>query len=92
MAEGTSENIKIEKGLAGVVADETAVSEVVPELSALTYRGYPVDQLAQHCSFEEVAFLLWHGELPNKKELAAFRRAERRERELSPRLLKVIGA
>jgi 2-methylcitrate synthase len=83
---------KIEKGLAGVVADETAISEVVPELSALTYRGYPVDELARHCSFEEVAFLLWHGELPNKTELAAFRRAERRERELSARLLKVIGS
>ena len=82
---------KIEKGLAGVVVDETAVSEVIPELSALTYRGYPVDELARQCGFEEVAFLLWHGELPNKKELAAFRRAERREREQSPRMLKVIG-
>ena len=82
---------KIEKGLAGVVVDETAVSEVIPELSALTYRGYPVDELARQCSFEEVAFLLWHGELPNKTELAAFRRAERRERELTPRMLKVIG-
>jgi len=83
---------KIEKGLAGVVVDETAISEVIPELSALTYRGYPVDELARSCSFEEVAFLLWNGELPNKKELAAFNRAERREREISPRMLKVIGA
>ena len=83
---------KIEKGLAGVVVDETAVSEVIPELSALTYRGYPVDELARQCSFEEVAFLLWHGELPNKKELAAFRRTERHERDLSPRMLKVIDA
>jgi len=92
MADEAQKNAKIEKGLAGVVVDTTAVSEVIPELSALTYRGYPVDQLARECSFEEVAFLLWNGELPNRKELAAFRRAERKERELSPRMLKVIAA
>jgi 2-methylcitrate synthase len=83
---------KIEKGLAGVVVDETAISEVIPELSALTYRGYPVDELARHCSFEEVSYLLWNGELPSKKELAAFVRAEKREREISPRLQKVIAS
>jgi 2-methylcitrate synthase len=82
---------KIEKGLAGVVVDVTAVSEVIPELSALTYRGYPVDELARHCSFEEVAYLLWNGELPDKKELAAFLRAEKREREITSRMLRVIG-
>jgi 2-methylcitrate synthase/citrate synthase II len=60
----------IQKGLAGVVVDTTAISEVDPETSSLLYRGYPVDQLAERCSFEEVAHLLWLGELPTPDELA----------------------
>ncbi len=82
---------KIEKGLAGVVVDTTAVSEVIQELSSLTYRGYPVDELARSCTFEEVAYLLWNGELPTRSQLNAFRKAERAERELSPRLLRAIA-
>ena len=73
----------IYKGLDGVVVDDTAVSKVMPETNSLTYRGYPVQDLAALCSFEEVAFLLWHGELPSRKQLAAFRRDERRRREIS---------
>src|SRR4051794_16718887 len=65
------------KGLAGVVADVTAVSMVNAESNSLTYRGYPVQQLASSCSFEEVAYLLWHGELPDASQLASFVQAER---------------
>ena len=72
---------KIYKGLAGVVADTTAVSKVMPETNSLTYRGYAVQDLAEHCCFEEVAYLLWHGELPDRKQLGAFRRSERRRRD-----------
>ena len=54
----------IKKGLAGVVVDYTAVSKVNPDTNSLLYRGYPVQELAAKCSFEEVAFLLWNGELP----------------------------
>ncbi len=82
---------EIHKGLAGVVVDTTAVSEVIQELSSLTYRGYPVDELARICSFEEVAYLLWNGELPTRSQLNAFRKAERAQRELSPRLLRAIA-
>lgn len=57
----------IHKGLAGVVVDTTAISKVVPETNSLTYRGYPVQDLAMQCSFEQVAYLLWHGELPNEE-------------------------
>jgi citrate synthase len=42
---------KIYKGLAGVVVDTTAISKVVPETNSLTYRGYPVQDLAARCSF-----------------------------------------
>ncbi len=82
---------EIHKGLAGVVVDTTAVSEVIQELSSLTYRGYPVDELARLCTFEEVAYLLWNGELPTRSQLNAFKKAERAERELSPRLLRAIA-
>lgn len=78
------------KGLDGVLVDDTAVSKVMPETNSLTYRGYPVQDLAQHCTFEEVAYLLWHGELPSKKQLASFRRSERRRREISKDHIAVI--
>ena len=62
-----SEDIK--KGLLGIVVDETTISHVVPELSALTYRGYTVQELCDKCDFEEVAYLVLHGELPIKLNL-----------------------
>jgi 2-methylcitrate synthase len=82
----------IRKGLVGVVADVSAVSKVMPETNSLTYRGYPVQELAEQCSFEEVAYLLWNGELPNAAQLAEFRREEASQRALTPTLLEVIRA
>ncbi|MDG5772693.1 bifunctional 2-methylcitrate synthase/citrate synthase [Mycolicibacterium fortuitum] len=72
----------IHKGLAGVVVDTTAISKVVPETNSLTYRGYPVQDLAARCSFEQVAYLLWHGELPTDQELALFSQRERASRRI----------
>ena len=60
---------EIKKGLLGIVVDETTISHVVPELSALTYRGYTVQELCDKCDFEEVAYLVLNGELPNKNQL-----------------------
>jgi len=74
---------KIQKGLDGVLVDETSISRVVPETNSLTYRGYPVQELCEICSFEEVAFLLWNGELPTRRELNVFKREERSRRSLS---------
>lgn len=74
----------IKKGLAGVVADETAVSKVNPETNSLLYRGYPVQELAATQPFEAVAYLLWHGELPTASELAELRATERANRALAP--------
>lgn len=73
----------IHKGLAGVVVDTTSISKVVPETNSLTYRGYPVQDLAEHCSFEQVAHLLWHGELPTDQELALFTQRERASRRIN---------
>ena len=82
--------VEIKKGLVGVIADETKVSEVMPDINSLTYRGYAVQDLAEVCVFEEVAYLLLHGELPNKSQLAKFQEEERSNREISSNLKKVI--
>jgi citrate synthase len=82
---------KIYKGLAGVVVDTTAISKVVPETNSLTYRGYPVQDLAAHCSFEQVAYLLWHGELPTDGELALFCQRERASRRIDRSLQSLLS-
>ncbi len=82
--------VEIKKGLVGVIADETKVSEVMPDINSLTYRGYAVQDLAEACEFEEVAYLLLNGELPNKSQLAKFQEEERNNREISSNLKTVI--
>jgi 2-methylcitrate synthase/citrate synthase II len=57
-------------GLEGVIAGETAISTIA---GGLQYRGYSIEDLAEHATFEEVAYLLLHGELPKAVELSAFR-------------------
>jgi citrate synthase len=59
------------RGLEGVVAGETAISTV---MEGLRYRGYPIGELVEHASFEEVAYLLLHGELPTPAEFVPFQR------------------
>jgi citrate synthase len=56
-------------GLEGVIAGETAISTIT---GGLRYRGYPVTELVEKCTFDEVAFLLLHGELPTRTQLAEF--------------------
>ena len=85
-----TEQPQIFKGLAGVVVDATAVSKVNPETNSLLYRGYPVQELAASKSFEEVAWLLWHGELPTAAELAGFQESERAQRALDANVKRVI--
>ena len=81
---------EVKYGLAGVMADDTAVSKVMPEINSLTYRGYKVQDLATQCRFEEVAYLIWNGELPNQAQLDAFNAAEKKERGLSANVLNVM--
>ena len=80
----------IKKGLLGIVVDETEVSKVMPEINSLTYRGYAAQDLCAKCKFEEVAYLILNGELPNKKQLKNFEKQERKERKLSKTLLEDI--
>lgn len=86
-----SEKIIVPKGLAGVVTDDTSISKVMPEINSLVYRGYKVQDLAEHCSFEEVAYLMVNTDLPNAEQLAAFTKSERSQRGLSDDLKAVIG-
>lgn len=80
----------IHYGLDGVVVDTSSISKVMPEINSLVYRGYPVQELAEHCRFEEVAWLIWKEELPTRLELAGFMEAGRGLRRLSQDLLSVI--
>jgi len=80
----------IKKGLMGVIVDETAVSKVMPEINSLTYRGYAAQDLCSACQFEEVAYLILNGELPNKKQYKQFLKNEINERSLSKNLINII--
>ena len=63
----------VSSGLEGVVAAETGLSHVDGERGELVIAGYRIDELAEHATFEETTWLLWHGELPRSAELEAFR-------------------
>src|SRR5437762_5244239 len=76
-------------GLAGIVAGQTAISTVGKEGVGLTYRGYAIEELAEHACFEEVAWLLLNGELPNRVQLAGFQSTLRSLRPL-PGPLKAV--
>ena len=78
--------IEVKRGLAGVIADTSAVSVVDEESGSLLYRGYPVPELATSCSFEEVAYLIWHGELPTATQLEEFEEEERSRRQVPAEL------
>lgn len=80
----------INKGLAGVTVDTTEVSKVMPETNSLTYRGYAVQDLAANCRFEEVAYLMWYGELPTRAQLRKFEKDERSRRNISRSHVEVI--
>lgn len=71
-AQNPSTKVLSGAGLRGQVAGKTALSTVGKSGSGLTYRGYDVSELADKCIFEEVAYLLLYGNLPNQSELDAY--------------------
>lgn len=80
-------------GLEGVVAAQTAISEVDGANGRLIYRGgYLIEDLAPVAGFEEVAYLLWHGELPDRSELDELRHRMASARELNQAANRVLGA
>jgi 2-methylcitrate synthase/citrate synthase II len=76
-------------GLEGVIAGETAISTVA---GGLRYRGYPVTELAEKATFDEIAYLLLHGELPTVAQLADFQNRIAPARCLPGPLINLLGA
>jgi len=66
------------RGLQGVLAADSSICHIDGKRGRLVYRGYNINDLAKHSSFEEVAYLLWHNKLPNRRELARFTNQLRR--------------
>ncbi len=64
---------ELKKGLEGVLAAESALSFIDGDAGQLVYRGYSIEDLAAGASYEEVLYLLWHGDLPTQSELDTFR-------------------
>lgn len=70
------------KGLEGIVANSTRLSDVLGQDGVLIYAGYDINELAGKATYEEVVHLLWNGHLPNKAELSALEENLRSQREL----------
>lgn len=87
MAEG---KVLTGAGLRGQVAGKTALSTVGKSGAGLTYRGYDVQDLAENCQFEEVAYLIFFGELPTAEQLAAYKAKLKSLRALPPALKEVL--
>src|SRR6218665_543786 len=70
------------RGLEGVIANESALSNVVGDIGELSYLGYHIDELVNNCTYEEVVYLLHKGRLPNRAELTDFEARIRSDRRL----------
>jgi len=81
---------EIKKGLLGIIVDETTISQVMPDINSLTYRGYAVQDLCEKCIFEEVAYLVLNGELPNKSQLNKFKKELKKNRNITINLREII--
>jgi len=83
-------NDDIKKGLLGIVVDETTISQVMPDINSLTYRGYAVQDLCEKCSFEEVAYLILNKELPNKSQFTKFKKDLEENRNITINLREIV--
>src|SRR5215208_271361 len=80
-------------GLEGIVATQSGICFIDGQAGKLIYRGYEIGDLVEHCTFEEIAYLLWDGELPNRDELEKLKRDQAESSELPEyvvRLLKTL--
>ena len=84
------EPVVIHKGLDNVYVMESKICFIDGEASKLFYRGYSIEDLAQHSTFEETAYLLIYGALPNKRQLEDFKLRISSQRSLEPGLLQLI--
>ncbi len=82
----------IAKGLEGIVANSTSLSDVLGEKGVLIYAGYDINELAGKATYEEIVYLLWHGELPNRSQLDELKAQLSGERELPKGVVDFIMA
>ena len=87
-----TEDVKINRGLIGVYFDRSSVSLIDGAKGELSYRGYSIHDLAAHASFEEVSYLLIHGELPTPAQLQDFDAALKAARQLPDQIYDIIRA
>ena len=80
----------VAKGLEGIVANSTSISDVRGDIGQLIYAGYDINELAGKVSFEEIVHLLWHGELPSQSQLDALTAKLRAERSLPPEIISFL--
>lgn len=80
------------RGLEGVTANESALSNVEGQEGRLSYLGYGIDTLVENCTFEEVTHLLHRGKLPNQAELEAFQQELRSQREIPQGVIDFLKA
>ena len=78
---------KAARGLKGIIAADTKICDVDGDEGKLVYRGYNIHDLAKKSSFEETAYLLFKGELPNSQELSEFNKVLVHHREIEPQIL-----
>jgi citrate synthase len=83
-------SLQVHKGLEGVIASETQISDVDGTRCQLIYRGYSIDELAGHATYEEVSYLLLYGHLPTAQELTAWSRELASRRALEPQILQAM--
>jgi citrate synthase len=77
-------------GLRGVVAASSSIGDVNGEQGILIYQGYDIHDLAEHSTFEETVYLLWHGRLPTAAEFETFKRDIGAHYELPPQVIELI--
>ena len=87
-----SEPVKINRGLKGIYFERSGVSDIDGAKGELSYRGYSIHDLAAHSTFEEVAYLLIHGELPTEAQLSAFDADLKAARTLPEEILSILHA
>src|ERR1041384_6399432 len=86
----SSAAVTASKGLEGVVAARTALSDVQGDIGKLIYVGYDIDELAGKVSYEEVVYLLHHGHLPNRRELEELKSALAEYRDIPKGVIDII--
>src|SRR5690606_39988791 len=85
-----SSSTKTKAGLEEVIAGKSAICFIDGAKGVLAYQGYDIHDLAEHTTFEEVCYLLWHGRLPNRRELGDLQTALAEARKLPEPILRLM--